>query len=66
MGVDGPAGCIDGSLARGAAQPNRVYQVSTAETQLVYTVGEDGRLIFRYYGPRLSNPDQLPGWAMGD
>ena len=53
---------LTGSLARGAAQPNRVYQVSTAETQLVYTVGEDGRLIFRYYGPRLSNPDQFARW----
>ena len=41
---------------------NQVFQLSTDNTQLVYTVGNDGRLIFRYYGPRLSNTDQFAPW----
>ena len=50
------------SIAHGAVQPNQVYQLSTDKTQLVYTVGEDGRLIFRYYGPRLSDANQFARW----
>ena len=30
---------------------------------MVYTVGEDGRLIFRYYGPCLSDTDQFADWC---
>jgi len=37
------------SITHAASQLNQVYQLSTDNTQLVYTVGEDGRLIFRYY-----------------
>lgn len=50
------------SITHAASQLNQVYQLSTDNTQLVYTVGEDGRLIFRYYGPRLSNTDQFAPW----
>ena len=37
----------------------KVYPVSTEKTTLVYTVGEDNRLIFRYYGPKIHNTDQF-------
>lgn len=37
----------------------KVYPVSTEKTTLVYTVGEDNRLIFRYYGARIYDTDQF-------
>ena len=37
----------------------KVYPVSTEKTTLVYTVGEDNRLIFRYYGARIHDTDQF-------
>ena len=51
------------SIAHGAVKPNQVYQLSTGKTQLIYTVGEDKRLIFRYYGPCLSDTDQFADWC---
>lgn len=50
---------LAGSPAAALATPRQVYPVTTEKTQLVYTVGEDGKLIFRYYGPRLHDVDQF-------
>ena len=55
MGVDSSAGCVDVFDCPRCCQ--------TGKTQLIYTVGEDKRLIFRYYGPCLSDTDQFADWC---
>ena len=42
-----------------ALAQNRVIETSTENTSLIYTVGNDRRLIFRYYGSRISNPEEF-------
>ena len=42
-----------------ALAQNRVIETSAENTSLIYTVGNDRRLIFRYYGSRISNPEEF-------
>lgn len=43
------------TIEYGFCQQNKVFQIATNNTALVYTVGDDGRLAFRYYGKRLAD-----------
>ncbi len=45
--------------AAGVNAQNKVYEISTRGTSLVYTVGADGRLIQRYYGERIADAAQF-------
>lgn len=38
---------------------NKVISIETSNTMLVYTVAEDNRLIFRYYGKKLDDASQF-------
>lgn len=46
-----------------AADAAEVFHISTDNTSLIYTVGDDSRMYFRYYGHRLSDPDQFAGFV---
>lgn len=55
--------------AAGILAQNKVYVIPTEKTSLIYTVGEDRRLVFRYYGSRIANTDQfeqIKGYARPD
>ncbi|WP_294080826.1 alpha-galactosidase [Proteiniphilum sp. UBA5384] len=43
----------------GLHSQNMVYEISTKGTSLIYTVGKDNRLIFRYYGTKIDNSVQF-------
>lgn len=38
---------------------SKVFDINTKNSSLIYTVGEDGRLIFRYYGDKISSPEEF-------
>ncbi len=45
---------------------NRVFEISTRNTSLVYTAREDGRLVQRYYGPRIADPSRFEAMRSPD
>lgn len=46
-------------LTQAGAQQNKVIALETSQTSLIYTVGENGRLDFRYYGNRLNSNESF-------
>lgn len=41
------------------ASAHQVFPISTGKTSIIYTVGEDNRLILRYYGQRIKDASQF-------